>query len=203
MYLRLDWDPNFLKLIFLTQQQIACNSHVIFTREREREREEWRTHGRGSRHREKTRGATRGLSCFDSDRKSGGGWGIFSSTVLMSASTPSIQPHPVLISSMGFFVFCFFNFVKSKANFSQKIAKLVEFTLQKPILQKHCQLFIFSLKWQKVSKKEIPLIIWPCFCEKFPTNAKIKLFLSHIPSVLGEKIAKFQKNNNLKLSVKI
>jgi len=60
----------------------------------------------------------------------------------MSASTTSIQPHPVLISSMGFFVFRFFNFV----NFSQKIAKLVEFTLQKPILQKHSQLFIFSLK---------------------------------------------------------
>jgi hypothetical protein len=138
----------FFELIFLTQQQIACNAHVIFMRERRVE-----DPGRGSRHREKTRGASRGPpvatrdpSCFDSDRKSGGGWGIFSSTVLMSASTTSIQPHPVLISSMGFSVFCFFNFVKSKANFSQKIAKLVEFALQKPILQKHYQLFILSLK---------------------------------------------------------
>jgi hypothetical protein len=74
-----------------------------------------------------------------------------------------------------------------EGEFFPKIAKLVEFTLQKPILQKHSQLFILSLKWQKLPKKEIPLIIWPCFCENFPTNAKIKLFLSHIPSVLGEK----------------
>jgi hypothetical protein len=53
---------------------------------------------------------------------------------------------------MGYFVFCFFNFVKSKANFSQKIAKLVELTLQKPILQKHSQLFIV-FKMTKVAQK--------------------------------------------------
>jgi hypothetical protein len=121
----------FFELIFLTQKQIACNSHVIFTRERE----EWSTLGRDP-----------GPNLFRFRPEVGRRLGdllIHSLDVSINNIHPTT---PSLDLINGVFCFLFFQLCEIEGEFFPKVAKLVEFTLQKTILQKHSQLFILSLK---------------------------------------------------------
>jgi hypothetical protein len=164
MYLRLDWDPNFLKLIFLTQQQIACNSHVIFTRERERERRVEDPRSRLETQREDSRGDPRPelLRFRPEVGRRLGDLLIHSLDVSINTIHPTT---PSLDLINGVFCFLFFQLCEIEGEFFAKNSKISWIYTSKTNFTKTLSTIYFFFKMTKGVQKRntthhLALFLW-------------------------------------------